>query len=170
MKKIFFVDRDGTIIVEPKDASRSRNGMPFQIDSLEQLEFLPGSIEALQQISDAGFSLVMVTNQNGIGSDSFPEKDFWEPHNAMLKMLSDSGVQFEEVFICPHFKDAGCLCRKPKTALVEAYLSANQIDLANSVMVGDRDTDLEFAANLGVRGIKLSDEIGWPEVVKEVLK
>lgn len=169
MKKVLFVDRDGTIIVEPKDASKSPNGVAFQIDSLEQLEFLPGAVSALKQISNNGYSLVMVTNQNGIGSATFPEKDFWEPHNAMLSSLALNGIEFEEVFICPHFKEDDCACRKPKIGLVQDYLREQEIDYANSYMIGDRDTDLQFAKNIGVLGLKLSDEFSWQDVVRAIL-
>ncbi len=169
MKKVLLVDRDGTIIVEPTNADKSPNGVAFQVDSLEQLEFLPKAVESLKVLQDSGFVLIMVTNQNGIGSEKFPENDFWIPQNAMMEMLKEVGVSFEEVFICPHFREDNCNCRKPKTGMIDDYLATNDIDLDSSYMIGDRDTDLEFAQNIGVKGLKLDENYLWDDVVKTIL-
>ena len=144
MKKYAFVDRDGTMIFEPQDT--------FQIDSLEKLQILPGVIDSLKQLVDDGFALVMVSNQNGIGTPSFPQENFDIPQKAFEEILREEGIEFDRVLVCPHFPEVGCECRKPSLGLVK---DMNDIDLENSIMIGDRDTDVEFARNLGIKGIKL---------------
>ncbi len=141
--RILFVDRDGTLIEEPPDE---------QVDSLEKIRFMPGVFDALQQARVAGFRLAMVTNQDGLGSASFPQRSFDVPHQFLLDTFSSQGIEFDAVFVCPHRKDEGCDCRKPKTRLVDSWVREQQVDLGASAMVGDRPTDLEFARNLGVRG------------------
>ena len=135
--RILFVDRDGTLIEEPPDE---------QVDAIEKLRFMPGVFEAMRQARAAGFGLVMVTNQDGLGSASFPQAAFDAPHQFMLDVFSSQGVEFDAVFVCPHRKTDGCDCRKPKIKLVEDFVREQNVDLAGSAMVGDRDTDLEFAA------------------------
>ena len=144
-RKILFVDRDGCLIAEPAD---------FQIDSIEKLEFLPGVFTALSRIQSAGYELVMVTNQDGLGTDSFPEADFWPVHTLMLKVFSSQGICFTEVCIDRHFPHEASDTRKPKIGMVLAYLRSG-FDMANSAMVGDRITDMQFASNLGVRGLRI---------------
>jgi len=159
--RILFVDRDGTLIEEPPDE---------QVDAIEKLRFMPGVFDAMRQARAAGFGLVMVTNQDGLGSASFPQADFDAPHQFMLDAFSSQGVEFDAVFVCPHRKTDGCDCRKPKTKLVEGFVREQNVDLAGSAMVGDRDTDLEFAANLGVRGIRVrrhgSESETWPAILR----
>jgi imidazoleglycerol-phosphate dehydratase/histidinol-phosphatase len=159
--RILFVDRDGTLIEEPPDE---------QVDAIEKLRFMPGVFDAMRQARAAGFGLVMVTNQDGLGSSSFPQADFDAPHQFMLDVFSSQGVEFDAVFVCPHRKTDGCDCRKPKIKLVESFVREQNVDLAGSVMVGDRDTDLEFATNLGVRGIRVrrhGDETEtWPAILR----
>ncbi len=142
--RVLFVDRDGTLIEEPPDE---------QVDSIDKIRFMPGVFAAMRQAQSAGFKLVMVTNQDGLGSTSFPQAAFDVPHQFMLDAFSSQGVEFDAVFVCPHRKSDGCDCRKPKTTLVEAFVRDQNVDLDASAMIGDRETDLEFARNLGVRGL-----------------
>ncbi len=149
MKKVLFIDRDGTIIAEPEDE---------QVDSFEKLSFLPGAITSLAGIArETDFDLVMVTNQDGLGTDSFPENTFWPVHNKMIEILGNEGVKFSEVFIDRTFPEQNAPTRKPGTAMLVQYL-ASGIDLASSFVIGDRHTDLELAKNLGCSAIFMSSE------------
>ncbi|MBT6068717.1 histidinol-phosphatase [Candidatus Peregrinibacteria bacterium] len=145
--KYAFIDRDGATIYEPPD--------DFQIDSLEKLFILPGVIQGFKKLIEKGYKLVMVTNQNGIGTPSFPTEDFLKPQNRMIEIFKENGVEFEEIFVCPHFPEDNCSCRKPKTGLVDKFFEDNDIDLENSFMYGDRDSDGEFAKNLGIKFFKV---------------
>lgn len=150
MKKALFIDRDGTIIVEPLEDK--------QVDSLEKLEFLPGAITALVDLArNTDFELVMVTNQDGLGTDSFPEDDFWPAQNKMLKTLEGEGVIFSEILIDRTFAEENAPTRKPGTGLLTAYMKGDY-DLENSFVVGDRSTDIELARNLGAKAISFSEE------------
>ena len=150
MKKVLFIDRDGTIIVEPPE--------DFQVDSLEKLEFVPGAISNLKKISEElDFELVMVTNQDGLGTDAFPEETFWPAQNKMLKTLQGEGVIFEEILIDRSFEKDDLPTRKPRTGLLTKYLDGNY-DLTNSFVIGDRKTDVELAVNLGAKSIFLGKE------------
>jgi imidazoleglycerol-phosphate dehydratase/histidinol-phosphatase len=159
--KVLFVDRDGTLIEEPPDE---------QVDAIEKIRFMPGVFEAMRQAKAAGFKLVMVTNQDGLGTASFPQAAFDVPHQFMMDAFSSQGVEFDAVFVCPHKKVDACDCRKPKIRMVEGYVREQKVDLAASAMVGDRDTDLEFARNLGVRGLRVRRHGAatetWPAIVK----
>ncbi|MCB0667020.1 MAG: bifunctional histidinol-phosphatase/imidazoleglycerol-phosphate dehydratase HisB [Saprospiraceae bacterium] len=147
MKKVLFIDRDGTIIVEPEDT--------FQVDSMERLEFLPSAISSLKQIAgELDFELVMVTNQDGLGTASFPEKDFWPAHNLMLKVLAGEGIDWREIVIDRSFAADDSPDRKPGIGRVRHYLSGD-FDLERSFVIGDRLTDMIFAKNLGCHGIFL---------------
>ena len=156
-----FIDRDGTLVEEPHDE---------QVDALEKIRFLPGVFAALNELQRRGFRLVMVTNQDGLGTSSFPQANFDRAHEFILEAFRSQGIQFERTFICPHFKTDGCDCRKPKTALVDAFMREGTVDPARSAVIGDRDTDLQFATNLGVRGIRVrrngTHEETWPEAVR----
>lgn len=158
---ILFVDRDGTLIDEPPDN---------QVDSLGKIRFVPGVFAALSELRRRGFRLAMVTNQDGLGTQSFPRHTFEEPQQFILEAFKSQGVEFDAVFICPHFHADGCDCRKPRIGLVRDYLRDADVDLAASAMIGDRETDLEFARNLGLRGILLkrngSDSETWPGIVR----
>ncbi len=156
-----FIDRDGTLVEEPPDE---------QVDSLEKVRFMPGVFAALADLARHGYRLVLVTNQDGLGTDSFPQAAFERPQQFILETLRSQGIEFDAVFVCPHLKTDGCGCRKPNTGLVEEYIRASGVDLASSAVVGDRDTDLQFAANLGVRAVRVQrdgtpDET-WPAVVQ----
>jgi len=163
MSKVLFVDRDGTLIEEPPDE---------QVDSLEKIRFMPGVFDALRAARAAGFQLAMVTNQDGLGSASFPQAAFDVPHQFMLDAFSSQGIEFDAVFVCPHRKSDGCDCRKPKIKLVEGFVRDQSVDLGASAMVGDRDTDQEFARNLGVRALRVrrhgDTEETWPAVVRSL--
>ncbi len=141
--KAIFIDRDGTIIREPDDE---------QIDSFEKLAFVPGVISALKHLATTDYRLVMVTNQDGLGTDSFPEDTFWPVHNFVLQTLADEGVTFDDIIIDRTFEYQHSPTRKPGTALLGAYTSGDY-DLASSFVVGDRLTDLQLAENLGAQGI-----------------
>jgi imidazoleglycerol-phosphate dehydratase/histidinol-phosphatase len=149
MKKVLFIDRDGTIIKEPEDE---------QIDSFEKLEFYPGAISNLARIAkELDYELVMVTNQDGLGTDSFPEDTFWPAHNLMVKTLEGEGIRFSEVLIDRSFPADNAPTRKPRTGLLTHYMKGNY-DLKNSFVIGDRKTDVELAKNLGSKAIFISDE------------
>jgi imidazoleglycerol-phosphate dehydratase/histidinol-phosphatase len=141
-----FIDRDGTLVEEPADE---------QLDSLEKVRFMPGVFAALAHLARQGYRLVMVSNQDGLGTDSFPRQRFEQPQQFILETFRSQGIDFDAVLVCPHFAHERCNCRKPHTGLVRGYVRAAGIDLSSSAVVGDRDTDLEFAANLGVRGIRV---------------
>ncbi len=150
MKKVLFIDRDGTIIIEPTTDQ--------QVDSLEKLEFLPGAISNLRKIVETlNYELVMVTNQDGLGTDSFPEDTFWPAHNKMLKTLENEGVVFDDICIDRTFEKDKAPTRKPETGLLTKYLEGNY-DLANSYVLGDRVSDIKLAENLGAKAIYISKE------------
>lgn len=145
-EKYAFLDRDGALIFEPQDT--------YQIDSLEKLQILPSVIEGLQKLIAQGYKLALISNQDGLGTASFPQANFDAPQNRMLEIFKENGITFEKIFVCPHFADAGCACRKPKTGLVDGFFKTTVVDKANSFMYGDRDTDRQFAKNIGVRFVK----------------
>ena len=149
MKKILFIDRDGTLINEPKD---------FQVDSFEKLEFKKNVLKYLSKISEElDFELVMVTNQDGLGTKSFPEKEFWPVQNFIIKTLQNEGIYFKEILIDRTFPDENANTRKPNTGLIEKYLVDKNININESFVIGDRLTDLKFAQNIGCKGILIND-------------
>ncbi len=161
--RVLFVDRDGTLIEEPADE---------QVDAVEKVRFMPGVFPALAHLRRAGFRLVMVTNQDGLGTESFPYTQFDRAHQFVLDAFSSQGIEFDAVFVCPHRRTNSCECRKPRTALVSDFVREANVNLSSSAMVGDRDTDLEFASNLGIKAARVrrygtADET-WPAVVKEL--
>jgi len=144
MKKVLFIDRDGTILKEPEDK---------QIDSFEKFMFFPSVISSLSDIyKNTDYEFVMVTNQDGLGTSSYPEDTFWPVHNKMLVILEGEGVRFREIFIDRSFAEENAPTRKPGTALLTRYL-ASGIDIDSSFVIGDRITDVEFAKNLGCKVI-----------------
>ncbi len=144
--KALFIDRDGTIIREPYDE---------QVDSLEKLQFVPGAISGLKALSGLGFSMVMASNQDGLGSASFPEQDFLMPQNKMLSILEGEGVHFDDLLIDNHFPEDNSPFRKPGTAMFSRYMDGSW-DLAGSYVIGDRDSDEQLARNLGTGFIRIA--------------
>ncbi|MFC0138773.1 bifunctional histidinol-phosphatase/imidazoleglycerol-phosphate dehydratase HisB [Erwinia mallotivora] len=161
--KVLFIDRDGTIISEPPQ--------DFQVDRMDKLAFEPDVIPTLLALQKAGFKLVMVTNQDGLGTDSFPQADFDGPHDLMMQVLTSQGIQFDDILICPHKPEDNCECRKPKTALVTAWLADNLLDTANSYVIGDRTTDLQLASNMGIQGLHYSKGgLNWQAIGKQLTR
>lgn len=146
MKKVLFIDRDGTLIEEPP--------VDYQVDSLEKLAFVPKAITAMNRIASLDYELVMATNQDGLGTDSFPEETFWPAHNLMLKTLEGEGVRFDDILIDRSIPADNAPTRKPRTGMFGKYLNG-EYDMANSFVIGDRPTDIELARNLGAKGILL---------------
>lgn len=151
MKKILFIDRDGTLVIEPP--------VDFQIDSLDKLEFYPMVFQYLSKIvRETDFELVMVTNQDGLGTDSFPEENFWPAQNKIIKAFENEGIIFSDVCIDKSFLEQNLPTRKPNTGMLQKYLYGNY-DLSKSYVIGDRVTDVQLAKNLGCNAIYLSNEI-----------
>jgi len=150
MKKVLFIDRDGTLILEPEDE---------QIDSLEKLEFYPGVFQYLARIAgELEYELVMVTNQDGLGTDSFPEETFWPAHNKIIRAFENEGVRFSEILIDRSFPHEHLPTRKPGTGMLTYYLKG-AYDLANSYVIGDRMTDIQLAQNMNCKSILLSADL-----------
>lgn len=144
LRRALFIDRDGTIILEPKE--------DLQVDSLEKLEFRPGAISGLKSLKPLGFEFVLATNQDGLGTESFPEDTFWPAHNKMLRTLEGEGVVFRDQLIDRSFKEEGKPTRKPGTGMFGKYTDGSY-DLAGSYVIGDRPTDVQLAKNLGAKAI-----------------
>lgn len=164
MKKVLFIDRDGTLVIEPP--------VDYQLDSLEKLEFYPGAFRWLSRIAEElDFELVMVTNQDGLGTSSFPEETFWPAQNKVVKAFENEGVCFKEVLIDKSFPADNASTRKPKTGMLTSYMNGSY-DLKNSFVIGDRLTDIELADNLGAKGILLSNDeiLNYNKKDVEVLK
>ncbi len=148
-KKALFIDRDGTLVVEPP--------VDYQLDSLEKLEFVPGVFKNMHFIAkNLDYELVMVTNQDGLGTDSFPEDTFWPAHNKMLKAFENEGVVFDDILIDRSFPEDNAPTRKPRIGMMGKYMDGSY-DLANCFVIGDRLTDIELAKNLGAKGILIND-------------
>jgi len=154
-RKLLFVDRDGTLIVEPPDQ---------QIDSYEKFALVDGVIAALRRCVAAGYELVMVTNQDGLGTASFPQAAFDGPQNLLLQILRSQGIEFRDIVIDTSLPDQRLDTRKPGVGLMRGYLAADDWSRSASAVIGDRETDLQFAANLGVRGFRLGDEWNWDAI------
>lgn len=144
-KKVLFIDRDGTLVIEPP--------VDYQLDSLEKLEYYPGVFKNLSRIAEElDYELVMVTNQDGLGTDSFPEDTFWPAQNKIIQAFKNEGVSFSEILIDKSFPEENAPTRKPRTGLLNKYIYGDY-DLENSYVIGDRETDIELAKNLGAQGI-----------------
>lgn len=156
LKKIAFLDRDGTLIYEPPDTK--------QVDSLDILRILPGVISTLKALIAQGYTLVMVSNQDGLGTVSFPRASFEAVQKKLLELFSEEGIVFEAIFICPHFESDKCKCKKPKTGLLTNFLKESSVDPRLSFMVGDRASDEEFAKNIGVRFFRTQTNGAFPRI------
>jgi len=166
-RAILFLDRDGTLIVEPDDE---------QVDRLDKLALVPLVIPALLRLRDRGYRFVVVTNQDGLGSASFPTADYERVHRAFVGLFASQGIEFDDVLVCPHRPEDGCACRKPNIGLMRGLLSEG-FDPARSFVVGDRESDLGLAENLGVRGLRLqrngaepsaAGALTWPDLAEVV--
>ena len=152
MKKVLFIDRDGTIVLEPEN---------YQLDALEKVEFYPKAFQYLAKIAnELDYELVMVTNQDGLGTDSFPEETFWPTQNFILKAFENEGVKFDAIFIDRSFPEDNAPTRKPRTGMLTKYIDNPEYDLENSFVLGDRLTDVELAKNLGAKAIFINDNDG----------
>ena len=159
MKKILFIDRDGTILREPADE---------QIDSFDKFSFVPGVISALRFLRQhTDFLFVMVSNQDGLGTPSYPECDFWPTHNLMLEILHSEGVEFDAQHIDRSFPENNLPTRKPGTAMLTPYLDGS-FDIANSYVIGDRESDAQLAKNLGCKALILSQTMDWDKICETV--
>ncbi|MBB4036225.1 imidazoleglycerol-phosphate dehydratase/histidinol-phosphatase [Dysgonomonas hofstadii] len=159
-KRALFIDRDGTLVIEPP--------IDYQLDSFEKLEFYPKVIRNLYFIrKNLDFEFVMVTNQDGLGTSSFPEDTFWPVHNLMMKTFETESVTFDDVLIDRSFPEDNAPTRKPRTGMLDKYMTG-EYDLANSFVIGDRLTDVELAKNLGTKAIFLQEDIEVPEDLKTV--
>lgn len=161
-RKILFIDRDGTLIKEPEDE---------QIDSFQKLEFLEEVVPALLRLRDHGFEFVMVTNQDGLGTDSYPQADFDGPHQLMMKVFLSQGIQFSAVHIDPSFPHENSPNRKPELGMVLEYLKAGEMDLPNCYVIGDRESDMQLADNMGITGLKIgAEKLSWPSIARQIIK
>jgi imidazoleglycerol-phosphate dehydratase/histidinol-phosphatase len=163
---VLFVDRDGTLIVEPPDE---------QVDALAKVRLADGVVPALVELAGRGYRLVMVTNQDGLGGPGYPREGWDEVETWLEDLLASQGIRFDAVLVCPHRAGEGCACRKPSTRLVDDWLRAGgtELDRARSAVAGDRDCDLELAGALGLRGFRVAArgdaELGWSRVARRIL-
>ena len=161
MKKVLFIDRDGTLALEPEN---------YQLDALDKLVFYPAVFQYLGRIAkELDYVLVMVTNQDGLGTDSFPEDTFWPTHDFIMTALKNEGINFSEVLIDKSLPADNAPTRKPKTGMLSAYLDNADYDLENSFVIGDRVTDMELAANLGAKGILLQNDARMATAIPNAL-
>ena len=161
-KRVLFIDRDGTLVLEPEN---------YQLDSLTKLEFYPKVFQFLSKIvKELDFELVMVTNQDGLGTESFPEETFWPTQNFILKAFENEGIRFDEIFIDKSFPEDNAPTRKPRTGMLTKYLNNSDYDLENSFVIGDRITDVELAKNLGSKAIFIKNEenLGGNEIASSL--
>ena len=158
MKSVLFVDRDGTILVEPP--------VDYQVDSLEKLEFVAGAISGLKSVAELDYELVLASNQDGLGTDAFPEETFWPAHTKMMRTLAGEGVFFDDQLIDPTFPQENAPTRKPGVGMFGKYLSGDY-DMASSYVIGDRATDVELAYNLGAKAILLQPKAAGEAMLKD---
>lgn len=160
-EKVLFIDRDGTLIEEPED---------FQVDAIEKIRLVPQVIPSLLELARYGYRFVLVSNQDGLGTASFPQQDFDICQQHTLDLFATQGIHFDEIFICPHLPAENCECRKPRTGLLTRYLAATDINLNRSAVIGDRSTDMELAERIGVQGLLVNADdsvaLTWQEIVE----
>jgi len=160
-RRILFIDRDGTLITEPEDE---------QVDSLEKLQLVPGVIPALLELKQAGYEFVIVSNQDGLGTESFPTPDFEAPQQKMIDLFESQGIRFSDVLIDPHFEHQDAPTRKPGIGMVLEYLKSGELDLGDSWVIGDRETDLALAKNMGIGGLRLGDGFeSWASIAHRLV-
>jgi imidazoleglycerol-phosphate dehydratase/histidinol-phosphatase len=158
MVKALFIDRDGTLIEEPADN---------QVDALHKVRLVPGVINALQRLRGLGYRFVMISNQDGLGTISFPQADFDICQEHTLALFASQGIHFDEVLICPHWENDGCDCRKPRTGLLTRFLANTDLDMASCAVIGDRSTDMQLANALGIRGFQINNgepPLSWEDI------
>ncbi len=158
IQKYAFIDRDGTILIEPPDK---------QIDSLKKFSFSPGVIDFLLRLKEKNYSLALVTNQDGLGTSSYPKDIYEDLNSVMFSTLASAGINFSGVFVCPHFESDRCGCRKPLLGMLPKELQAGNFNREESFVVGDRESDLLFAENLGIKGFNCQD-FSWKEILREI--
>ena len=151
---LLFIDRDGTLVEEPADQ---------QVDKLAKVRLLPDVIPALRRLATAGYRFVMVSNQDGLGTASFPQADFDACQEHILALFASQGVTFDEILICPHKPEEHCGCRKPRTGLLTRLLACTDLDRQRSAVIGDRDTDIELANNIGIRAFRVDPTGDWSQ-------
>ena len=162
MKKVLFIDRDGTLVLEPAD---------YQLDALNKLEFYPGVFQYLGRIvKEMEYELVMVTNQDGLGTASFPEDTFWPTHDFLLTALTNEGISFEQVYVDKSLPEDNAPTRKPNTGMLTPYLNNSDYDLANSYVIGDRLSDMQLAQNLGAKGVLLQHDTRMTQEISAALQ
>ena len=160
MKKYLFIDRDGTLIAEPEDE---------QVDSCDKVVFEPFVIPSLLKLQDAGFSFVMVSNQDGLGTPSFPLETFNPAHRLIVDTLESQGISFEQILICPHKSEDHCNCRKPATGLVMPYLRDTTWDREHSYFIGDRDSDVAMGHNMGITPLRYDRKtLNWSAIASKL--
>ncbi len=161
MQKMLFIDRDGTLIEEPSD---------YQVDTLSKIRLCRGVIPALLALTKAGFKLVMISNQDGLGTTSFPQAAFQTCHDFILNLFSSQGITFSAIFVCPHRENDNCNCRKPKTGLIDPFLRENEIDRRQSWVIGDRETDQQLADAIGIAYLPINEMHDWQRIAATILQ
>lgn len=154
-----FIDRDGTLVEEPPDE---------QVDSVEKIRLVRNVIPAMTALRDAGYRFVMVSNQDGLGTDAFPMETFVQPQQYIIDLLASQGISFDDILICPHLPSDHCDCRKPNDGLVQSYLTDDAMDRRNSHVIGDRKTDMELAMKMGIGGLQITNEFGWMDIAQKL--
>ncbi|CAL4319109.1 bifunctional histidinol-phosphatase/imidazoleglycerol-phosphate dehydratase HisB [Buchnera aphidicola] len=161
-EKVLFIDRDGTLISEPETN--------YQIDSIEKIILEPKVISALLSLKKYSYRFVMITNQDGLGTDNFPYSSFEKPHKFMLEIFKSQGITFDNILICPHNVHDRCCCRKPKIEMVKPWLNDNSLKKEVSYVIGDRQTDIELADNMGIKGILYNrNNFNWSKIAKKII-
>jgi len=161
-RRILFIDRDGTLIAEPEDE---------QVDSLEKLELMPDVVPALLQLHEAGYEFVIVSNQDGLGTESYPAEDYETVQRKMIGLFSSQGIEFTSVHIDPHFENENSPNRKPGIGMLLDYLKSGQLDLADSWVIGDRETDMQLARNMGIGGLRYGQSHnGWKAIAQQLIR